>query len=293
MGRVTTRPGSFFGLARVVSSSSAGLVRLVNASRRPSGDQAGAEAPPFSRVSCVGSPPVIGSRWIWVGLSSVARTNASVRPSGDHRGCPSRWPAVSGFHEVRFPDRIAVGATGGPAFSTTVIATASGYEQRNVSWAEARGRWNVATGLRRHEDVAELIAFFRCRMGRAYGFRFKDHTDFKATAQQLGVGDGTATQFQLVKRYASGPATVTRTVRKPVAGTLALFADATPLSTGVSLDATTGVVTVTPAPALGVILTADVAFDVPVRFDVDEQQLVAATRVHHDWPAIPIVELRL
>jgi uncharacterized protein (TIGR02217 family) len=197
-----------------------------------------------------------------------------------------------GFHEVRFPDRIAVGSTGGPAYSTTVIATASGYEQRNVNWAEARGRWNVATGLRRTEDLAELIAFFRCRMGRAYGFRFKDHTDFKATAQQLGVGDGATTTVQLVKRCASGPTTVTRTIRKPVAGTVKLYADATSLGAGVSLDATTGVVTITPAPALGVILTADFEFDVPVRFDVDEQQLVAATRVHHDWTAIPIVELR-
>jgi hypothetical protein len=109
----------------------------------------------------------------------------------------------SGFHEVRFPDRIAVGAVGGPAFSTTVIATASGYEQRNINWAEARGRWNVATGIKRREDVAELIEFFRCRMGRAYGFRFKVHTDFRALAQLLGTGDGSTTTLQLVKRYTS------------------------------------------------------------------------------------------
>jgi uncharacterized protein (TIGR02217 family) len=126
----------------------------------------------------------------------------------------------NGFHEVRFPDRIAVGAVGGPAFSTTVIATASGYEQRNINWAEARGRWNVATGIKRREDVAELIEFFRCRMGRAYGFRFKDHTDFRALAQLLGTGDGSTTTLQLVKRYSSGPTAVTRTIRKPVGGTV-------------------------------------------------------------------------
>jgi uncharacterized protein (TIGR02217 family) len=199
----------------------------------------------------------------------------------------------SGFHEVRFPDRIAVGAVGGPAFSTTVIATASGYEQRNINWAEARGRWNVATGIKRREDVAELIEFFRCRMGRAYGFRFKDHTDFRALAQLLGTGDGSTTSFQLVKRYTSGPATFTRTIRKPVAGTVKVYRDSVLASTGVTVDTTTGVVTFTSAPAEGVIVTADFEFDVPVRFDVDEQQLLATSAVHHDWAAIPIVELRL
>ncbi|MGE0109945.1 MAG: DUF2460 domain-containing protein [Bdellovibrionales bacterium] len=33
------------------------------------------------------------------------------------------------FHEVRFPDDIAYGASGRPAYSTSVVQTASGYEQ--------------------------------------------------------------------------------------------------------------------------------------------------------------------
>jgi Conserved hypothetical protein 2217 (DUF2460) len=48
---------------------------------------------------------------------------------------------MTSFHEVRFPDNIAYGATGGPEFAPTVVATASGHEKRNVNWAEARGRW--------------------------------------------------------------------------------------------------------------------------------------------------------
>ena len=47
---------------------------------------------------------------------------------------------MTGFHEVRFPDNIAYGATGGPEFATTVVATGSGHEKRNVNWSEARGR---------------------------------------------------------------------------------------------------------------------------------------------------------
>jgi uncharacterized protein (TIGR02217 family) len=55
---------------------------------------------------------------------------------------------MTGFHEARFSDNIAYGATGGPEFATTVVVTGPGHEQRNVDWAEARGRWDVATGLR-------------------------------------------------------------------------------------------------------------------------------------------------
>ena len=105
---------------------------------------------------------------------------------------------MSGFHEVRFPDNIAYGATGGPEFATTVVATGSGHEKRNVNWSEARGRWDVASGLKKQAQIDELIAFFRARRGKAYGFRFKDWTDYKATGQLLGTGDGTQTEFQLV-----------------------------------------------------------------------------------------------
>jgi uncharacterized protein DUF2460 len=83
---------------------------------------------------------------------------------------------MSGFHEVRFPDNIAYGATGGPEFATTVVVTGAGHEQRNIDWAEARGRWDVASGLKTQAQLDELIAFFRARKGKAYGFRFKDWT---------------------------------------------------------------------------------------------------------------------
>jgi uncharacterized protein (TIGR02217 family) len=75
---------------------------------------------------------------------------------------------MSGFHEVPFPDNIAYGATGGPEFATTVVATASGHEKRNINWTQARGRWDVASGLKKQAQIDELIAFFRARRGRAY-----------------------------------------------------------------------------------------------------------------------------
>jgi uncharacterized protein (TIGR02217 family) len=130
---------------------------------------------------------------------------------------------MTGFHEVRFPDNIAYGATGGPEFATTVVATGSGHEKRNVNWSEARGRWDVASGLKKQVQIDELIAFFRARRGRAYGFRFKDWTDYNAVGQLLGTGDDAQTQFQLVKHYPSGSVIELRTITKPVAGTVKVY----------------------------------------------------------------------
>jgi hypothetical protein len=109
------------------------------------------------------------------------------------------------FHEIQFPNDIAYGATGGPEFATSVVATASGYEQRNINWSAARGRWDVASGLKKQTQLDTLIAFFRARKGRAHGFRFKDWTDYKATGQALGTGNGTTTPRPAVAAVAACP----------------------------------------------------------------------------------------
>ena len=199
---------------------------------------------------------------------------------------------MSGFHEVRFPDNIAYGATGGPEFATTVVVTGAGHEQRNVDWAEARGRWDVGSGLKNQQQLDELIAFFRARKGRAHGFRFKDWTDYNATGQLLGTGDDARTQFQLVKHYPSGSVIEVRTITKPVAGTVQVYLDGALQLSGWSVDTATGLVTFSTAPAASVEITADFEFDVPVRFDTDHMAVTIESYRLHAWQQIPIVELR-
>jgi uncharacterized protein (TIGR02217 family) len=199
---------------------------------------------------------------------------------------------MTGFHEIRFPDNIAYGATGGPEFATTVIVTGAGHEQRNVNWAEARGRWDVGSGLNNQQQLDALIAFFRARKGKAFGFRFKDWTDFKATEQLLGTGDDSTITFQLIKLYPSGSAVESRTIAKPVAGTVQIFLDGVEQLSGWYVDVTTGVVTFTSPPTQNIDVTADFEFDVPVRFDTDHMAVTIETYKLHHWQQIPIVELR-
>ncbi len=174
------------------------------------------------------------------------------------------------FVETRFPDDISYGSGGGPEYATDVVATESGHEQRNIVWQSARARYNVAHGIKTQAQLDALIAFFRARKGRAYGFRFKDWADYQGINQLLATGDGSSSQFQLVKRrYSSGGVEEVRSITKPVAGTVSVYLDSVLVSAGFTVDDTTGLVTLSSAPGNGVAVTADFEFDVPVRFDTD------------------------
>ena len=109
----------------------------------------------------------------------------------------------------------------------------------------------------------------------------------------LVVSDGVTTAFQLSKTYSSGPASWTRVIAKPVAGTLRLAVAGTEHSTGFSLDTATGVVTFAAAPATGASLTAGFEFDTPVRFDTDALAINLATFTAGEIPSIPLVEILL
>lgn len=196
------------------------------------------------------------------------------------------------FHEIRFPDDISYGSGGGPEFSTDIIITQGGFEQRNSNWANARAKYNVAHGVKTETQLAELIAFFRARKGRAHGFRFKDWTDCKVTGQVIGTGNGTQTIFQLIKDYTSSN-TETRTIMKPVSGTVKIYVNAVLQTSGVTVNTTTGVITFSAAPAAATTISADAEFDVPVRFDTDRLSASLDQYGSNSWLDIPLVEIRL
>ena len=205
------------------------------------------------------------------------------------------------FHDVRFPDNISRRARGGPERRTQIVELASGDEERNASWANSRRRYDVAYGIRRADDLAAVVAFFEARNGRLYGFRFKDWADYKsctpsqtpaATDQVIGTGDGTTTDFQLVKAYASGAQSWSRTITKPVAGSVTVAIDGVEQASGWSVDTTTGVVTFDSAPAPGAVVTAGFEFDVAVRFDTDTLDVTLDLERLGSITSIPLLEIR-
>src|SRR5882672_755085 len=136
---------------------------------------------------------------------------------------------MPGFHEILFPLSIGFGSSGGPERRTDIVLLASGHEERNSRWADSRRRFNAGTGVHSLADLHTLIGFFEERRGRLYGFRWRDRTDWKSCApdatpaaddQPIGIGDGVAAAFPLIKTYGSGIAPYQRAIVKPVAGTV-------------------------------------------------------------------------
>ena len=205
------------------------------------------------------------------------------------------------FHEVRFPDNISRGARGGPERRTQIVELASGDEERNASWANSRRRYDISYGIRRADDLAAVVAFFEARNARLHGFRFKDWSDYKSCTpsavpahqdQLIGTGNGIATAFQLVKRYASGAQSWTRSITRPVADSVSLALGSVEQLSGWSVDPATGVITFATAPAAGVAVRAGFEFDVPVRFDSDALDVTLDIERLGSITSIPLVEIR-
>jgi len=197
-----------------------------------------------------------------------------------------------GFHKIRFPLDVALGARGGPERATDVVTLASGREERNSRWAQSRRRYNAGYGVKSKADMQGVLAFFEERRGRFHAFLWRDALDFSSGGwQPLGVGDGTETAFQLVKRYGADFDPYLRPITKPVAASVEVAVDGAP-TTAFALDDLTGIVTFEAAPAAAAVLTARFEFDVPVRFDTDRLDIELTSFDAAEAPSIPVIEVR-
>lgn len=206
---------------------------------------------------------------------------------------------MSGFHDVRFPERVGFGARGGPERLTEIVRLVSGAEERNARRAHSRRRWNAGYGVRGLRDLEEVLAFFEARLGRLHAFRFRDPLDHRSARagaavtafdQVLGTGDGARAAFQLVKRYESGGHVYDRPVRLPAAGTVRVGVDGAEAAAQ-SVDALSGLVILDTAPSEGAVVTAGFEFDVPVRFDTDFLEADVAAFEAGEIPSIPLIEV--
>jgi uncharacterized protein (TIGR02217 family) len=193
---------------------------------------------------------------------------------------------VQDFDDVLFPLALGREAEVTPELSTAIFTSAGGREKRNADWAEARTSYDVGPGVRSEADIAELLGFFRARMGPARGFRLRDPFDFEGIDEMLGTGDGDNAVFALVKHYGA----MARRITRPVAGTVSVSVDG--LETEDFTLGAGGVVTLDEPPADGAEITASFRFDVPVRFAEDRLQVSRATFLAGAATSVPLIEIR-
>lgn len=231
--------------------------------------------------------------WAWPQVARDGFTPFTLADGDD------RMPA---FHDVRFPLHLGYGAAGGPAFSTQVVVTGSGAEQRNAEWADARLAYDAGLGVRSEADLVQLLAFFRARRGQAHGFRFLDPLDNSsalagaptATDQPLGVGDGSTTRFALVKLYgddglADDPPQCRR-ITRPWPESVVVAVAGADVSAWTLGDG--GHIDFAAPPPVGAQVSAGYRFDVPVRFASDRIAVSIAGWQAGELPGVPLIELR-
>lgn len=211
--------------------------------------------------------------------------------------------------DVRLPEKWSRGSAGGPAFSTEIVQMLSGDEDREERWEHPLWQYDIAHNVKSPADIAELRGFHLARRGAARGFLLKDWIDWTSATDGisaasaldqplinpgtgLATGDGSETEFALVKRYADSAGTFDRPILWPVAGTLLVAVDGAPLGSGFSVARGTGLVTFTSPPANGAVLTAGFAFDVPVRFSEDLLSVSWDTIASRSAGQVPLQEVR-
>jgi uncharacterized protein (TIGR02217 family) len=203
---------------------------------------------------------------------------------------------VTPFADVDFPIAIGAEASAAPSFSTNVVTSASGHEQRNANWQQARLRFDAGPGIRGDAELGELLAFFRARRGSAVAFRFRDPFDHSSNGmtqvptaldQAIGTGDGVETRFPLVKAYGEERRRITR----PVAGTVRVAVDGEELASGWTL-VPLGVIQFDGPPDEGAEVRAGFLFDTPVRFSEDRLDINRASFLAGEAPSVPLIEIR-
>jgi uncharacterized protein (TIGR02217 family) len=193
----------------------------------------------------------------------------------------------------RLPIGIEKGSQFSPTFQNVIQEALAGNEQRFAQWTQCKGTGVVSYSLLTSSDPVgdfrAILAIYRAHFGSLIPFRFRDWSDYIATDEIFGTGDGVTTAFQLSKTYDPSQ------ILLGTPGTLFYVRDIVLLAStptievdGVTKTVTTdytisssGLVTFTSAPANTKLLTWSGMFDVPVRADgpleiiMNESDLVA------------------
>lgn len=197
------------------------------------------------------------------------------------------------FLEARINSRIERGAQGGPTNRGRVkVYTVGGNLRQQFGWTRPLSEWDISHGMKTPADAEELLALWHVVNFTPFiGFRFRDWSDYRATAANSALRLISGTTFQLQRAYTFASQTFKRDIVKPDPAVAIQVLDAGGTALTATVDYTTGQVVVasgTPATWVGF-------FDVPVTFADNEwvtQLEASAAGPLIVTPTIKLEELR-
>lgn len=185
------------------------------------------------------------------------------------------------FIEARLDDCVALGFQVNPAYRTEIVPLENGKEQRNITRTRAQRSFSAAYQNFTPDEFSLLLDAFHAARGSGYAFRFKDWSDYRVVMGSIGSTPGAnQTPVQLVQVRAFGSQSITRTITKPVAGTVTVYQDdgaGNFVAKAGTIATTTGLFTPTTNWTAGRALKATFEFDVPVRFTSDDMPTTLET----------------
>jgi uncharacterized protein (TIGR02217 family) len=169
-----------------------------------------------------------------------------------------------------------------PRWSTEIVQVDSGAEQVNQRWAHPLNRYTIPEAVRDMEIFNAVRDHWLVMRGPLHTFPWKDPLDFASVPldapnltpvvsgldQDLGVGDGFKTDFQIYKKYERGTQFYNRKISLPVLTSLIVMINGV-ATTAYTCSRPGGVISFAYAPAAGDVLTCGFLFDVEVRFEDD------------------------
>ena len=154
-----------------------------------------------------------------------------------------------------------------PSFSTKIQTAVSGKETRGANWSYPRWTFKLTYSFLKDDytvngDLQQIAGFFLARRGSFDDFLYLDPEDNFVANQRIGTGDGSSTQFQLVRLFGGFVEPVWG-----VNGTPSIrLGDQSETRFTVS---NTGLVTFNTPPVEGTAITADFSFYFRCRFTQD------------------------
>jgi len=169
---------------------------------------------------------------------------------------------------------LAWSVTKTPTFQTRIQRAVSGRELRALDYPYPLWEFTLVFDLLRdnpaagYDELRTLMGFFLLCQGAFGTFLFRDPSDDQVTGQQIGVGNASATVFQLQRAMGAtlpGGGFLEPIVAPNVVG--AVYLDGITQSPGTySVDPNTGLVTFRTTPGSGLIITADYSYYFRCRF---------------------------
>lgn len=201
-----------------------------------------------------------------------------------------------GMHEVRFPEDVSWGSSGGPVYKTQVFTSHRGYEKRNVDWSQPMMQFNVAYGVKTDTQILNVLNFFNARQGRLFGFRYKNWCNYKIENGPIATGDGTSKRLPLWKFYGFSSARHYKRLRKIVRGSVrGVQVGFEPVMEGIDfrIDYDSGeIVFNSPVGYAIPVYAQNLEFDEPVQFEEDSVANVIDQFNNNSLSSLSLISVR-